>query len=230
MFMNTPLNCKDCAFHANSFKYLSEDEIALIDRNRFEVKYKRGENIFKQGTVCTHLVSVNSGLGKIYLEGQTHKQLIIRLIKKGEVIASPGLLRNNQHYYSISAIEPSSVCFIETSVLRSLFKQNHTFSEMFMRDIHGYYSKTLQKLINLNQKNMHGRLSEALLYLADDIYAKESFALSITKKELADMAGISTESSSRILKELHEQGSIRVNKKQIDIIDRKYLMQLSEIG
>lgn len=228
--MNNPSKCTDCSFHANSFKYLSEEELKLIDQNRFEVQYKRGENIFKQGTSCTHVVSVNSGLAKIYLEGHNNKQLIIRLVKKGEVIASPGLLRENKHYYSISAIEPSSVCFIETSLLRSLFKHNNTFSEMFMRDIHGYYSKTLEKLINLNQKNMLGRLSEALLYLADDIYSSETFNLGITKKELADMAGISTESSSRILKELHEQGSIRVDKKNIDIIDRKYLIQISEIG
>jgi len=77
---------------------------------------------------------------------------------------------------------------------------------------------------------MHGRISEALLYLADDIYETDSFTLSITKKELADMAGISTESSSRILKELHEQGSIRIDKKQIEVVDKKYLQQLSEIG
>lgn len=230
MFMDNPLDCTNCVFHANSFKFLTEEELKLVNKHRFEVTYKKGENIFKQGTSCTHVVSFNSGLAKIYLEGYNNKQLIIRLVKTGEFIASPGLIRNNQHYYSVGAIEPSTVCFIETSVIRSIFKQNHTFSEMLMRDIHGYYSKTLEKLINLNQKHMHGRLSEALLYLANDIYSNDSFALTITKKELADMAGISTESSSRILKELHEQGSIRVAKKQIDIIDRKYLKQLCDIG
>lgn len=227
---NQSLNCVNCLFHTNSFKYLTEEELKIVNENRFEVNYKPGEGIFKQGSACTHVVSFNSGLAKIYLEGYNNKQLIIRLIKTGEFIASPGLISSNHHYYSISAIEPSKVCFIETSIIKSIFKRNQLFGEMLMRDIHSYYSKTLQKLINLNQKHMHGRISEALLYLADDIYETDSFTLSITKKELSDMAGISAESSSRILKEFHEQGSIQINKKEIEIIDKDYLMQISEKG
>ena len=99
-----------------------------------------------------------------------------------------------------------------------------------MRDIHGYYSKTLKKLINLNQKNRHGRIAEALLYLSEEIYMSDSFRLTISKKELADMAGISTESSFRILKELHDHGSIQLTKKHVDIVDKAYLSKLSETG
>jgi len=223
-------NCLDCPFKSKAFSFLNDDELKLINNNKHEVLYKPGETIFKQGAAYTHVVSFNRGLGKIYLEGYNGKQLIIRLVKPNEFIASPGLGGNTGHYYSISAIEPTNVCFLEISVIRMLFKQNHTFSEMLMRDIHGHYSQTLQKLINLNQKHRHGRIAEALLYLSDDIYGSDEFSLTITKKELADMAGISTESSFRILKELHDHGTITINKKDIKILDKTYLNQLSEIG
>lgn len=213
-----------------AFKFLNEEELELINLNRHEVTYKPGETIFKQNSAYTHVVSFSQGLAKIYLEGYNSKQLIIRLVKPNEFIASPGLNSHSKHYYSIAAIEHSVVCFLETNVIMKIFKQNHVFQEMLMRDIHGYYSKTLQKLINLNQKHRHGRIAEALIYLADDIYASDSFKLTITKKELADMAGISTESSFRILKELHDQGSIQINRKDIAIVDKKYLLQLSEVG
>jgi len=202
----------------------------IVNKNRHEVTYKPGEIIFKQNSAYTHVVSFNRGLAKIYLEGFNGKQLIIRLVRPNEFIASPGLNPNSKHYYSISAIEHTTVCFLETSVIKMIFKQNHIFQEMLMRDIHSYYSKTLQKLININQKNRHGRIAEALLYLSEEIYESDSFTLSITKKELADMAGISTESSFRILKELHNQGCIRVAKKDVEIVDMNYLRQLSEVG
>jgi CRP/FNR family transcriptional regulator len=176
------------------------------------------------------VVSFNQGLAKIYLEGHNGKQLIIRLVKPNEFIASPGLNPNSKHYYSISALEHSTVCFLETSVIKMIFKQNHVFQEMLMRDIHSYYSKTLQKLININQKHRHGRIAEALLYLSEEIYESDNFTLTISKRELADMAGISTESSFRILKELHDHGSIRIQKKDVEILDKAYLHQLSEIG
>ena len=202
----------------------------MVNKNRHEVMYKPGEIIFKQNSAYTHVVSFNQGLAKIYLEGYNGKQLIIRLVKPKEFIASPGLNPNSKHYYSIAALEPSTVCFLETSIIKMIFKQNHVFQEMLMRDIHSYYAKTLQKLININQKHRHGRIAEALLYLAEDIYEANDFNLTISKRELADMAGISTESSFRILKELHDQGSIRIVKKHVEILDKDYLVQLSEIG
>ncbi len=197
---NLAKNCVVCPFKAKAFSLLTNDELDLINKNKHEVLYKPGETIFKQGAAYTHVVSFSNGLSKIYLEGYNGKQLIIRLIKPNEFIASPGLSGNTGHYYSISAIEPTNVCFLEISVIRMIFKQNHVFSEMLMRDIHAHYSQTLQKLINLNQKHRHGRIAEALLYLSDEIYGSDEFSLTITKKELADMAGISTESSFRILK------------------------------
>ncbi len=223
-------NCTHCPFKAKAFSFLTHDELELVNKNKHEVLYKPGETIFKQGAAYTHVVSFNNGLGKIYLEGYNGKQLIIRLVKPNEFIASPGLSGNNGHYYSISAIVPTTVCFLDINVIRMIFKQNHVFSEMLMRDIHSHYSQTLQKLINLNQKHRHGRIAEALLYLSDDIYGSDEFTLTITKKELADMAGISTESSFRILKELNDHGTISINKKDIKILDKTYLNQLSEIG
>lgn len=231
MFKDTDIkNCITCPFNAKAFKFLNKEELDLVNKNRHEVAYKPGEIIFKQHSAYTHVVSFSSGLAKIYLEGNNGKQLIIRLVKSNEFIASPGLNPNSKHYYSIAAIEHSTVCFLETSVIKMIFKQNHVFQEMLMRDIHGYYSKTLEKLININQKQRHGRIAEALLYLSEDIYGADSFKLGITKKELADMAGISTESSFRILKDLHDQGSIQINKKEVSIVDKDYLIQLSENG
>jgi CRP/FNR family transcriptional regulator len=223
-------NCSKCRCKAPSFKFLSESEINLIEENRKEVVYKSGEVIFKQGTANTHVISFNSGLAKIYLEGYNKKNLIVRLVKANEFIASPGLSTENKHFYSISAIEPSTVCFIETMVFRQLFKNNQTFAENLMRDIHQNYSKTLQKLINLNQKHRLGRMSEALLYLAEEIYEADIFELPLTKKELADMTGMSTESSFRILKELNEEEKIKINKRQIEILNKDYLRQMSDVG
>lgn len=217
-------------FNAPSFNFLSDEELNLLENNRSDVMYNPGEIIFKQGSASTHVVLFISGLAKIYLEGYNKKNLIVRLVKPNEFIASPGLSTANQHFYSICAVERSSVSFIETSVFRQLFKNNHAFGENLMRGIHSNYAKTLQKLINLNQKHRLGRISEALLYLSEEIYESEAFELTLSKKELADMTGMSSESSFRILKELNEEGKISIDKKKIAILDKKYLQQMSEVG
>lgn len=220
----------DKVMEAPSFKLLSQDELELINSHRYEVTYRKGETIFKQGSACTHIIAFNSGLAKIYLEGYNKKNLIVRLVKPGEFIASPGLNTTDKHYYSINAVEKSCVSFIETSIFKSIFKRNHGFADSLMREIHRNYSKTLQKLINLNQKHRMGRITEALIYLSEEIYSADSFELTLTKKELADMTGMSTESSFRILKELQEGNKIELNKKNVKILEKDYLIQMSEIG
>lgn len=223
-------NSENGIFDSPSFNFLSDEELNSLENNRSEVVYNPGEIIFKQGSASTHVVLFISGLAKIYLEGYNKKNLIVRLVKPNEFIASPGLSTANKHSYSISAVERSTVCFIETSVFRQLFKNNHPFGENLMREMHRNYTKTLQKLINLNQKHRLGRISEALLYLAEEIYESESFELTLSKKELADMTGMSSESSFRILKELNDDGKISMDKKKIAILDKNYLLQMSEVG
>lgn len=217
-------------FKSSSFSFLSDDELNLLENNRSEVTYNPGEIIFKQGSASTHVVLFISGLAKIYLEGYNKKNLIVRLVKPNEFIASPGLSTANKHSYSISAVESSKVSFIETNVFRQLFKNNHPFGENLMREMHRNYYQTLQKLINLNQKHRLGRISEALLYLSVEIYGSDDFELTLSKKELADMTGMSTESSFRILKELNDDKKINIDKKKIAILDKNYLKQMSEVG
>jgi len=223
-------NSNNGIFGSPSFNFLSDEELKLLENNRSEVEYNPGEIIFKQGSASTHVVLFIAGLAKIYLEGYNKKNLIVRLVKPNEFIASPGLSTSNQHSYSICAVESSTVCFIETSVFRQLFKNNHPFGENLMREMHRNYAKTLQKLINLNQKHRLGRISEALLYLAEEIYESETFELTLSKKELADMTGMSSESSFRILKELNDDGKINIDKKKVAILDKSYLQQMSEVG
>jgi CRP/FNR family transcriptional regulator len=224
------LSSENGLFHSPSFGFLSDEELSLLENKLSIVEYNAGEIIYKQGSASTHIVLFMNGLAKIYLEGYNKKNLIIRLIKPNEFIASPGLSTANKHYYSISTVVRSTVGFIETSVFRQLFKNNHAFGENLMREIHSTYSHTLQKLINLNQKHRLGRISEALLYLMEEIYESENFELTLSKKELADMTGMSTESSFRILKELNDDSKIRLFKKNIEIIDKDYLKKMSELG
>ena len=97
-------NCAACNCKASIFKNLSPLEIELINSSRFQVSYKAGEIIFKQGTPSPYFVCVTSGLAKIYIEGYG-KNLILALIKPVDYIFGPGIYVDNRHYYSAAAVE-----------------------------------------------------------------------------------------------------------------------------
>ena len=224
------IHCIDCCRKSPIFELLRPKELKLIDDNRHEVVYNPGETIFKQGTACTHVLSFTSGLAKIHMAGLNGKNLIIRLIKPIEFITGAGLFANNIHHYSVSAIEKSCVCFIEKETFLKLLEENKNFCKEFMKLTQNNLIGTLHRLINLNQKNNQGKIAEALLYLSEEIYESNSFTLSISKVELSEMAGMSKESTFKILKAFDKDGIISVSGNSIEIQKQDFLKEISEKG
>ena len=79
-------------------------------------------------------------------------------------------------------------------------------------------------------KQMNGRLADTLLYI-DSFKAEhpEVFQL-LARKEIADFAGISTESTVKLLKTFEREGCIKLDTKDILITDYDKLNAISKIG
>ena len=222
--------CEKCAFQSPIFRFLNADELGLIESKRYEVIFEPGENIFKQGTPCTHVASFADGLGKMYVEGATRKNLIIRFVKPQEFISGVGLFVNSKHHYSVAAVERSQVCFIDSHVFIEILRKNATFSEAYLKLTQSAMAETLEKLVHINQKTQHARVAEAILYLSAEIYRNNPFNMTISKSELAEMAGISRESNTRIIKELCREEIICMNGKTITINNPDRLRRIRDQG
>jgi CRP/FNR family transcriptional regulator len=77
---------------------------------------------------------------------------------------------------------------------------------------------------------MNGRLAETLLYLSSENFEGENIFSSLSRKDIADFAGISTESAVKLLKTFEKEGFIKLNDKDILILDREMLKEISKRG
>ncbi len=77
-------------------------------------------------------------------------------------------------------------------------------------------------------KQMNGRMADTLLYI-DGLKAEnpEIFQL-LSRKDMADFAGISTESAVKLLKIFEKNGLITLNEKDITIEKRQELLEISK--
>ncbi len=222
-------NCADCNCKSSIFKSLTADELELINKGRFHVAYKAGEIMFKQGTPSSHFICVTSGLAKIYIEGYG-KNLILSLVKPVDYIFGPGVYIDNKHYYSASAVEDSTACLVDTAIFKKLVRANADFAEDFIKRLSNQTLFNFEQVISLTQKQMHGRIADALFYLSEKIYCSNPFNMTISRQDLADISGMSKESAIRILKEFKEEGILSVDGNLFDILNIKQLKQISETG
>jgi len=200
-----------------------------MNSNRYEVSFKAGEIIFKQGTPSPHFVCITTGLAKIYIEGYG-KNLILGLVKPVEYIFGPGIYVDNRHHYSAAAVEDSTACLVDVNTYKQIIRENPDFAEEFIRRVSLQAIFNFDQFLSLTQKQMNGRIADALLYLSETIYCSNPFKMTISRQDLADLSGMSKESAIRILKEFKEDGILSVEGNNFHILQLQQLRKISETG
>jgi len=223
------MDCNNCGLKSPMFNHLSEKELELVSNNKFEVKFRKGEIVRKQGTFLSHVISINSGLVKLYIEGYQEKNLILRIIKSQNFIGGPGMYYDQRHHYSVIALVETSACFIDIKIFKQIIHSNPDFAADFMKDISKNMLSSFDRLISLSQKQIPGRMADALLYLSQSIFESNTIPSLITKNELSELTSMSKDSVIRILREFKNEGILKLNQ-GIEIIYPDKLVKISNIG
>jgi CRP/FNR family transcriptional regulator len=209
---------------------LKEDELDLLNKDRFEVHFHKGETIFKQGGPLTHIACLTSGMAKVYIEGENGKNIILKIVRPGELVGGPGFQVDNRHHFTVCAISDAKACFIDIQAFESAVRINSKFALEFVKHINQATIYLYNKLQNLTQKHMHGRIADVLLYLANRVYINAKFKTTLSRQDLADMSGMTKESSIRILKELKDDKVIDFEGNNFHILNPSQLEAISKTG
>jgi len=222
-------DCKDCNCKSTIFRQLRDPELELMNGNRYEVSFKAGEIMFKQGTPSPHFLCLTTGLAKIYIEGYG-KNLILGLVKPVEYIFGPGIYVDSRHHFSAAAVEDSTACLVDVNTYKQIIRENPDFADEFIKRVSLQSIFNFEQFISLTQKQMPGRIADALLYLSEKIYCQNPFNMTISRQDLADISGMSKESAIRILKEFKEEGILNVEGSSFHIGNLTQLKKISETG
>ena len=178
----------------------------------------------------SHVLSVNSGFAKLYIEGIEGQSAILRIVKPTSFIGGPGIYYDQLHHYTVTALLDTSVCFIDLKVFKRVLSGNQLFADEFFKDFSHDVLTIYKRLIFLTQKQMPGRMADALLYLHDDIFLQPKFPMILSRFELANLSAMSRESSVKILRDFQKDGLLRIWDHDMELLDVEALRTISRIG
>lgn len=222
--------CFACRSKAESFQKLSYTELRLTNENKTYLWFKKGETIAKQGAFVTHVLYLKKGLIKLYKEIDYKNNLIIAIHSSGKLMGLSSLFGNNVFQYSIAALDDSLICAIDKQVIEKLVHNNGEFAANLLSSVNTDLQHTRNKLVSLTMKQLNGRLADALLYLADNVYQSDRFTMNLNRKDLAELSGMSTMSVVRTLQDFKKDGLIENSNHALKIIDKETLKSLSING
>jgi CRP-like cAMP-binding protein len=225
-----PNSCVVRTPEGTCFDLLTEDEKKMVDDNMVEVFYKKGEPICKQGSFASKIIYLSEGLVKVYLEGNP-KNLILTITPHNNLVGLPSIFEgNNTFLYSVSPYVDSWAKLIDINVFKQLLKQNAAFSSKIIDILNENTAQAYGRFFCLTRKQLHGRMSDILMCLSERIFKSLDFELPLSRTDLADLTGMSTESVIRLMKEFKDDGLIKVSGKNISILEPERLRKISTVG
>lgn len=223
-------SCDVCIYRSYLFDDLSKEEFGVLSLSRNEEVYKKGEIVIQEGEEVKNFIYLKEGLLKIYKTIDQRKEQIVGITKPKDFIGLLSAFSKSNNLYSISALEDSEICVIETELVRKMASENGHFALTLLDKMSAINDQILSTRLSINLKNLRGRTAYIILLFARDIYKDVKFDLPVSRKEIGELIEMRTENVIRILSELRKDGIIGIEGKRIEIKDMKRLEQIAEFG
>jgi CRP-like cAMP-binding protein len=219
-----------CDIQAPCFQMLSSEEAELVRASKTQVLFRKGDNLTKQGAFASYTLFVINGLAKQYIEGDSSKNFNLRIIQPGEFVGLSAVFTKNTFNYSSIALTDCQVYLVEKEAITTVIKQNGQFGFNIIKRYCEQNANLFDTLRNMIYKQMNGRMADTLLYI-DNLKTenREIFQL-LSRKDIADFAGISTESAVKLLKSFEKDGLIELKDKDISLLNHVTLQEISRRG
>lgn len=228
--IHKPTDCTNCTLRSTLFESLEKKELACVHMHKKEILVEQGEEIVQRGTAITHFFYLQSGLLKLSSESDSNREQIISIARPRDFIGLLTIFSNTYHMYSISAIQPSRLCMIEVECIHKLVDNNGLFAKELLKNMSKAVDHILKDSYNLRSLQMHGRIAYIINLFSKEIFEQPAFDLPLSRKEIGQMIGVSTENVIRILSEFRKDGLLTIEGKHIEIMHPENLENIALRG
>ncbi|NOY38418.1 MAG: Crp/Fnr family transcriptional regulator [Chlorobi bacterium] len=194
------------------------------------MEYDQGEVVIRQGEKINKFMYLKSGLLKISQDIGTVGNQFIGLATPLDFIGLLSVFSQENYQYTITAVEPSSMCHIELELMKEIVKRDGTFALKLLEKMSSMNEAILRNRLQINRRNLRGRIAYILLYFCREVYQSNKFVLPVSRKEIGELINMRTENVIRILSEFRKDKIIDISGKEITILDTGRIQQICDFG
>jgi len=224
------VDCGNCTLDVKCLNRLVPGVMEFEEANKIMVTYRKGEILVKVGEFPAGVKTILEGFVKVFVEGPGHRHIIMKILCPGDFLGLASICGCVTYSYTATALNDCLVCSIERDTVRELIGKSGKFAYEVAKWYCLNYDRAYAKITSLGFKRLPGKMADVLFYLDQSRYRDHAIYEHLSRKELADMAGITTESAVRILSEFDKSGIISLSGKEITILDYTRLEQISRAG
>ncbi|MFA6002836.1 MAG: Crp/Fnr family transcriptional regulator [Elusimicrobiota bacterium] len=192
--------------------------------------FRTGEVIFHEGTIPMGVFVVCTGTVKVYKSSRSGQQLITRIERPGDLLGHITLLaRSGPYMASAEAMDKSIISLVDETSFTHFLTKYPNASLALLRALAHDVRMADNKARDVAFKPARNRLADTLLRLKKP--AKNHAVVGgLKRRDLAEMAGLSIETTVRLLKDFEERGILSKKGKDLVILNEDQLSNLAGLN
>lgn len=190
-----------------------------------------GHHLFRPGDKSHSLFALRSGALKSYCITEDGEEQVLGFTLPGELTGMDGL--SGDSYASAAVVlETSSICELPYSKLENLCHDIPGLQRQLLKVVGREITSDQQMLMLLGKRTAEERLASFLLSLSTR-YKQRSlspteFNLPMSRQDIGNYLGLAIETVSRLFAQFQDKQVLKVNRRQITILDMDALKGMVE--
>ena len=216
--------------NTSAFSGLSPGQLEEVRQIAVQRDFTKGEPVFFEGDRGSGFYIVIAGLIKVFKLAPDGKEQILHIIGSGEPFGEVAVFAGRSFPANAEALADSRLLFFPRDAFVALISRNPSLALKMLAVLSMRLRQFAVQVESLSLKEVPGRLASYLLLLADEQEDPEGAVLPIPKGQLASLLGTIPETLSRIFAKMAGQGLIEVSGRNIRILNRSGLEDISIQG
>jgi CRP/FNR family transcriptional regulator, cyclic AMP receptor protein len=203
----------------NLFHSMSEEQMRMIEQRTVMREVRRREVLYLPGDAGDRIFLLKRGVVKISALGEDGREIILALLRKGEVFGEEAALEDAPRDHLAEAYEDALICIITKQDFLDMLR---TYPDLAFRvtKLVGFRLKTFRSRVEkLLFKGAPARLAATLLDLARDHGVPDAqgilLPLKLSQQDLASLIGVTRESVNLALSDFRKKGLVAVEGRTI---------------
>lgn len=184
--------------------------------------------IFEEGAAGDLLFIIKTGVVKISKEAADGRVKTLALLNAGEIFGEMSVLSEEKRSANAETLTETVCASIKREDFQALVEKNPSISLHIIRTLIDRLIQADRQIKNLALGNSRAKIADILLQLSAEFggdAAGDKVGVRLTHQELADLAGLARETTTKLLNEFVKDDSIILKDREIEILDKKKLQQ-----
>jgi len=214
------------------FSGLSNEDLAELATITVRRKFSKGESLFCEGDVATGFYLLVSGSIKLCRISPDGREKVLHFVKPRETFAEAAFFGDGKYPAEARAMEHGEALYLPREGFMELMSRNPNFTLNLVVSLSLMLRQFARQIEELSFADVTSRLASFLVRRANE--KSSSFGgityidLGVKKGELASRLGTASETISRTLRKLKEEGIIEVQGNRVVILQMEKLQKLCE--